>query len=184
MDTSKLIKAAPYAVVLAVAAGLYSVAGRIDYAARGTSIGPDFWPKLALVLMGLACLYEIGRIFLRRTLAEEVSGIAEALDHEKIEETEAAETFYPVLLAAGVALTLAYALWVTELGFVLSTFIFIVAFMYIGRYRNHVVIWLSGLIGTLVFALIFLKVVYVSLPRGVGPFAEITQMVMNLLGVR
>lgn len=184
MDATRLKKSVPYFIVIAVATALYSVAGNIGYGARAGQIGPDFWPRMALILMALACLYEIGRIFFAATPGEEVSGIAEALDHDKIEETEAQEAFYPMLTVAGAGLTLAYALWVTELGFVLSTFIYIVAFMYVGRYRNHLVIWLSGLIGTLGFAFIFLKVVYVSLPRGVEPFAQVTQFVMNLLGVR
>ena len=61
-----------------------------------------------------------------------------------------------------------------------GTFLFLVAFMYLGRYRAHLVIWLASIIGTLFVAIIFLKVVYVSLPRGVPPFDRVTDAFMNL----
>jgi hypothetical protein len=35
------------------------VAGRIDFPAAPGRIGPDFWPKSILVLLGLVCVYEI-----------------------------------------------------------------------------------------------------------------------------
>ena len=81
---------------------------------------------------------------------------------------------------AGVALTLAFAIGVSTLGFVLSTFLYLVVFMYAGRYRNHTVIWLSAILGTLLFAFVFLKVVYVSVPRGTPPFDSVTQAVLAL----
>lgn len=183
MDPTKLMKAAPYALVLVIAAALYVLAGQIDYASRPGQLGPDFWPKLCLALIALTCLYEIGRALLRKGDAAEVSGIAEALDHDQI-EAEAPPKEYPTLLAFGAGLTLAYAVLVSVLGFVLATFTYLVAFMYLGRYRNHLVIWTGSLAGTFIFAAIFLKLVYVSLPRGQEPFAQVTQLVMNLLGVR
>ncbi|MBI2312691.1 MAG: tripartite tricarboxylate transporter TctB family protein [Betaproteobacteria bacterium] len=183
MDTNKLKKAGPYAVVLVVTAALYGLAGQIDYTPRHAQLGPDFWPKLCLALAALTCLYEIGRALLRKEDAAEVSGIAEALDHDQI-EAEAPPKEYPALLAAGAGLTLAYAVLVSVLGFVLATFGYLVAFMYFGRYRNHLVIWIASLAGTFAFAAVFLKLVYVSLPRGEEPFAQVTQLVMNLLGVR
>ena len=46
--------------------------------------------------------------------------------------------------------------------------------------------WISSavcLIGMLLFAFIFLKVVYVSIPRGEPPFDQVTQFVMDLMKI-
>lgn len=184
MDGRKIAQAAPYVVVLIVAGALYAVAGGITYDARPGQLGPDSWPRAILVLMALACVYEIARIALLRSPREEVDAIAEALDHEKIEESKAEQPVHRRLLLAGAALTAGYAVLVPLLGFLLATFLYLVAFIYVGRYRRHAVIWASSLLGTLLFAFVFLKVVYVSLPRGTPPFDQVTQLVMDLLGVR
>jgi hypothetical protein len=42
------------------------------------------------------------------------------------------------------------------------------------------VIWVSSALGTLLFGLIFLKLVYVSLPRGIPPFDRVTDLVTNM----
>ena len=60
--------------------------------------------------------------------------------------------------------------WSTILGFLLATFLFLAAFMYLGRYRNHVAIWAISAVVTLLTALMFLRIAYVSLPRGEPPF--------------
>jgi putative tricarboxylic transport membrane protein len=52
--------------------------------------------------------------------------------------------------------------------------------MYLGGYRAHLVIWLSSIIGTVLISLVFLKVVYVSLPRGLPPFSDLSDFLIRL----
>ena len=167
----------PYVAGLIVAAVLYYFAQQIDYTPRPGSLGPDFWPKAAIALMAIVCLIEIARGLLG--LRGEMHGIAEVL--EKKEEEEPAPT-YPWLLAGGVVLVLVYAVVVDRLGFLLSTFFFLAIFMYLGRYRNHVAIWLTSLGVTFAAALIFMRFAYVSLPRGEPPFDAVTDFVRIVLG--
>lgn len=156
----------------------------LTYDARPGQLGPTFWPRLALGLIVASCVYEILRIFLSSDPWHEPSGLTEALDRsEKETHPESEAPRIPALLAAGVALTLGYALLVERLGFLLCSAVFLVLFMYLGRYRNHAVIWASSIFGILAFAFIFLKVAYVSIPRGTPPFDQVTQAVLNLLGV-
>jgi putative tricarboxylic transport membrane protein len=175
MTDARIRSALPYVLGLAVAGVLFFYAGRIDYTPREGALGPDFWPKLAIGIMAAVCLFEIARIALGRQT--EAQGIAEVLDAAEPEEPAPA---FPRLLLGGVALVLAYGFAVTWLGFILSTFLFLAAFMYLGRYRAHAVIWIASLVGTLALALVFLKVVYVSLPRGVPPFDRLTDWVTGL----
>jgi hypothetical protein len=177
MNKSALRPALPYFVGLAVAAALFVYTGQIAYTPRPGLLGPDFWPRLVICLMTAACLFEIVRIF--AGLKADALGIGDAIEKDA-DETPAQS--YPGLLLGGVALVIGYALVIDTLGFLLSSFLFLSAFMYLGRYRRHGMVWgVSGAI-TLTAALIFIRFAYVSLPRGTPPFDAITDFVRVMLG--
>ncbi|MBY0380512.1 MAG: tripartite tricarboxylate transporter TctB family protein [Xanthobacteraceae bacterium] len=178
METSKFRLTAPYAIGLGVAAILYYYAQNIEYTPRPGSLGPAFWPKLAIGLMTVTCLFEIVRGLLG--FKEQTQGVTETL--EKEEESETPGTTYPWLLAGGILLVVAYAVLIDTLGFLLSTFFFLAIFMYLGRYRNHVAIWLTSLGITFAAALLFMRFAYVSLPRGTPPFDSVTDFIRMLVG--
>jgi putative tricarboxylic transport membrane protein len=177
MDRSVIRSALPYIVGLAVAAALYVYAGRIEYTPRPGLLGPDFWPKLAIGLMAAACLFEIMRVF--TGLKVETHGVADAI--EKDEGEEPPKT-YPRLLIGGIVLVTVYALVVDILGFLLATFLFLAAFMYLGRYRRHAMVWGVSALITVLAALIFMRFAYVSLPRGDPPFSAFTDFIRIMLG--
>jgi hypothetical protein len=177
MDRSAIRSALPYFVGLAVAATLYFYAGQIEYAPRPGLLGPDFWPKLVIGLMTAACLFEITRIC--AGLKAEAHGVADAI--EKDDGEPPAKT-YPGLLIGGVVLVTVYAVVVDILGFLLSSFLFLAAFMYLGRYRQHVKVWGISAIITVSAALIFMRFAYVSLPRGQPPFDAFTDLIRIMLG--
>lgn len=180
MDKSAIRSAFPYAVGLVVAALLYRYAQQIEYTSRPGALGPDFWPKIAIGLMALMCAYEIVRIFAGSR--SEAHGVADAFEEEDAEVRAAPPQKYPWHLAAGVVLVVVYAFVVNTLGFLLSTFLFLSIFMYLGRYRNHAVIWATSAVITLVVALIFMRFAYVSLPRGVPPFDAVTDFIRIMVG--
>ncbi|HET9717426.1 MAG TPA: tripartite tricarboxylate transporter TctB family protein [Pseudolabrys sp.] len=177
MDKALFRSVLPYAVGLLVAAVLLYYAQQIQYTPRPGMIGPAFWPKMAIGLMAVVCFFEIGRLLLG--FKSVMQGIAEAL--EKEEDKEEAPV-YPGRLIGGIVLIIIYALVVDFLGFLLSTFLFIAAFMYIGGYRKHLAVWSISLGVTLLAALVFIRFAYVSLPRGVPPFDAITDFVRMMLG--
>ena len=156
---NRLLRASPYIVVQLAAMVLYQVAGRIDFPAAPGRIGPDFWPKSILVLLGLVCVYEIiknlliGETFTAAGLLEKFmkdSGATEG--EEKLRS-------YPLILA------------------------YLALFMVIGRYRNWTVIAVSSVLGSLALVFIFMKVVYVSLPLGVEPFSAVSLWLLRVMGV-
>ncbi len=69
-----------------------------------------------------------------------------------------------------------YAVLVPVLGFILGTFVFLAAFMYVGGYRDHVAIWSTTAVVTVFCGILFLRIAYVSLPRGVPPFDRATDI--------
>ena len=91
---------------------------------------------------------------------------------------------YPALLLTGIALTIGYVALLATLGFFIDTVLYVAALTWTGRYRRWPVIAAVALAGALVFMFIFMKVVYLSLPIGRGPFAAVSLLLMQLLGIR
>jgi hypothetical protein len=169
---------APYVVGLAVAAALYAYAGQIEYTPRPGQLGPAAWPRIAIALMGAACLFElVRRLAGGRTEAHGISDLLEDADEPESEAT------FPWLLVAGVVLLGAYGLALPTLGFIVSTFIFLAAFMYVGRYRRHGAIWATSFLVTLFCGVLFLRIAYVSLPRGIPPFDRVADVFLMLPGL-
>jgi hypothetical protein len=172
MDQVLFRSIVPYAVGLAIAAVLYLYAGTFDYAPRPGQLGPEMWPRLAILLMGGSCLFEI----LRRLIVgnQDAAGFLEAFDREP--EVEDKQPVYPRLLVGGIVLMAIYAVLVPMLGFILGTFLFLAAFMYVGGYRAHCAIWGTSAAVTIFCGILFLRIAYVSLPRGVPPFDRATDI--------
>jgi len=90
----------------------------------------------------------------------------------------------PGLLLGGIAVTIAYVLVVDVIGFFVATALYLAAFMRVGRYRRYGVIALASVTGSLAFVVVFMRIVYVSLPPGVGPFRDLSFGLLALLGVK
>ena len=176
MEKGTVRSTLPYVIGLTVAALLFYFAQQIQYTPRPGMLGPAFWPKLAIGLMVAVCLFEIGRIV--AGFKSEMHGIAEALEKDDGEQAATHQR----LLIGGIVLVLVYAAVVDILGFLLSTFLFLAAFMYLGRYRKHVVVWSVSAVVTVLAALIFIRLAYISLPRGVPPFDRVTDIIRIILG--
>ena len=176
METSLLRSIVPYLAGLLIAAALYIYAGRIEYAPRPGSLGPEVWPQMAILLLGASCLFEIARRMIVGN--KDATGLMEAFDRE--EEKEEPQPVYPRMLIGGIVLMAVYAVLLPYLGFIFGTFLFLIAFMYVGGFRKHRTIWLTSLLVTVLCGLLFLRVAYVSLPRGAEPFAYATDIFFKI----
>ena len=187
-ESGRVGRAGPYGLVGTIAGYLYYVAAHIEYSARAGTLGPDYWPKLVLGLIIAACAYEVVKIFILRS-DRQIEGVLGRLVVEtpvegapRADEPVAAPR--PWLLVGGIALTAAYVAAVQALGFFCATLVYIAAFIALGGYRRWHVIAAVTLVGTLAMLFFFMKVVYVSLPLGYGPFREVTLALMQLFGIR
>jgi putative tricarboxylic transport membrane protein len=184
--TGRLARAAPYALLLAVAGVFYYFALGIDTSATAGRIGPDFWPRAVLVLLAVVCVYELAKSFLSPDarpaggmLYNYLLDLWGAADHAK-----SPPLLKVVRLGLGVSATLAYVLLVDVLGFFLATAAYLAAFILVGGYRRWGVIATCALGGSLAMVVVFMKIVYVSLPLGAGPFRALSIGLLALLGVR
>lgn len=180
-------KTLPYVIVLAIVSFLYYRATKIDFVAPGGRIGPDVWPKAILVLSAVACLYEIAKNLLFGKWVRDMTGVLGSVLKEVPEQdvpTEIERGAYPHLLWIGIAMTVLYVVLIEKLGFFLCTAIYMALFMWVGRYRRTGVILATSLAGSLAFMFVFMKVVYVSLPLGIEPFAQVSFALMRAMGIK
>jgi putative tricarboxylic transport membrane protein len=180
----------PYVIVFLLAGFLYYRATQIEFAAPGGRIGPDIWPKIILGLAMLTAAYEVIKNLIFFKGRHEIDGVLESIieaappgPHAEVPGDAPAKS-YPWLLVIGAGMTIAYAALIPTLGFFLCTVMFLAGFTWVGRYRRKGVILASSLLGGLVFMFVFMKVVYISLPLGVGPFGQFSIFLMQLMGIR
>jgi len=184
------LKGVAFNIILFLAATfLFYMAGQFQYDMREGQLGPGFWPRILLGFVIVLTLYDIVIGLARGNQTGQVKGMLKT-DQGYQEDQEAGDGLLEPenkrhlhLLLIGGAMTLGYVIMIGILGFPICTFLFLVGFMYAGRYRRHGVIWISSLVGTIFLVFLFIKVVYVSLPTGVFPFEGITLTIYSLLGI-
>lgn len=148
---------APLAGIVLAAALVLASRGLDDVAREGT-LGPGFWPRLVLAGLALACAGKLG---------SEWRGRAR-------DDAAAPPTISRGRLAAAIALVLLYVLAAPAIGFALASVAFIAAFMALAGAHSPLVIAANALGGTVVLLYTFVKLVYLPLPKGGGPFETVT----------
>jgi hypothetical protein len=163
--------------ILIAAAYLFYVAGNFEYQERPGQLGPQFWPRMAAVGLGVAVLVRI-----LQTIRDRNRPIVHVKgEFDEYQETEA-ELHWPSLGLA-IGMVVGYVTSTMFLGYMISTMLFLGLFIWLGGQRKWYVT-LVAVIGGLLFSFIFVGVVYVSLPTGVGIFDSITVAVYELLGIQ
>ena len=87
---------------------LHIYAGTIEYSPRPGQLGPEVWPRLAILLMGASCVFEISRRLIAGN--QDATGFLEAFDREP--QAEDKQPIYPRLLIGGIVLMAIYAVLV------------------------------------------------------------------------
>lgn len=151
---------------------LLVLAGDLDRFGRQGQLGPGFWPKVILIGLCLACLAKL-------------VGDWRARGQRGMEALAPAATA-PVAratLLAAVALILLYVFVTPLLGFPLATAAFIACFMALAGARTAGKIAGGAVIGTIGLLYLFVRVVYLPLPKGDGPFEALTVGLYRALGI-
>jgi putative tricarboxylic transport membrane protein len=177
----------PHGVMLLASVLLYVAASRIDVDTGGR-ISPALWPKAVIVFMGLLCAYEIVKRLVASRL-ESARGLIDGLDRNpaQLAAAEEASALAPKpawrMLFSGIALIAAYVIAVPWTGFILTTTVFLILFPMIGGFRRMGLAVAIGVAGGFVLAVTFLRIAYISLPLGEGPFRSLSLALMRALGV-
>lgn len=175
----------PLIAIIVAAAYFYILAGRLEFDSAAGRLGPDFWPKAILVLTILTCIVGVIKALVARK-SEGAETIFPVLPETPEDSLEAVEQHGPTwlhLAVLGIAVLVGYVLVIDLVGFLVATSLMIATFLYVGRYRNHLVIGCSSVLGTLLFFYVFRKIAYISLPLGKEPFLSFSIFVSNLMGI-
>lgn len=176
---SKLRQVLPHGVMLVASIVLYRLAAGID-ADTGGRISPAVWPKAIIVVMGLLCAYEIVKRLVARTQFT-AKGVV-STDPLGVAHEVPTPLNLPMLFG-GIALIAAYVIAVPYTGFFLTTAIFLGLFPWVGGMRRPVLSASIGIAGSLVLVVVFMRIAYISLPLGAGPFRELSIALMRAIGV-
>ncbi len=154
---------------LALALALLAATRGLDDLAREGQLGAGFWPRLVLIALAAVCA-------VRAVVAWRGAGgnRVVAPDGPPLARGR---------LALAIGLILLYVIGAPLVGFPLATAGFIAAFMVLagaGRARGVAAAAVGGTIGLLY---LFVKVVYLPLPKGAGPFETVTLSLYRLLGI-
>ena len=180
--TTRLKQLAPYVVILVGAVGFYRVADHIAYTAIPDQIGPEVWPKMILILLMLVCVFEIARLTWRASETEPSEAPSSTSEQEFILPESPPDN--PVRVAGVIVATVVYLLAIDSAGFFLCTLVYSGCLMWLGGVRRPSVIGALSIIMTVFFMFMFMKIIFVALPIGVGPFSRISLAVMTLIGIR
>ncbi len=167
----------PEIAILLVAMYLYYVAGNFEFQGEAGQLGPGFWPRMAAIGLIVAVL-----VRMVQTVRDRNRPIVHVVTEFDEYQEEEAELSWPRLWI-GLGLAVGYVVATMFIGYLLATALFLGAFIWIGGQRTK---WvpLVAILGALVFSYVFIGVVYVSLPTGVGIFDTITVAIYGLLGIQ
>jgi putative tricarboxylic transport membrane protein len=152
---------------LAAALALH-VAGRgLDEVAREGQLGPGFWPRAVLIGLALACVAKL------------VQGWRAPAGPPAVDRPELSTP----KLVAGLASIAGSVAAAPVLGFPLATALFVAGFMLLGGTRSAAGIIAAAGLGTVALLYLFVKVVYLPLPKGDGPFEALTLALYRALRI-
>ena len=152
---------------IVVAAVLFLLTRGFDELAREGQLGPGFWPRLALAGLALG------------SVAKLVDDWHRAHRPGRPERADLSRS----TLLAGIALIVLYVVGAGSLGFPLATALFIAAFMWLCGARAPLGIVANAVVGTVVLLYAFVRLVYLPLPKGDGPFEAVTLALYRALGI-
>jgi putative tricarboxylic transport membrane protein len=180
MNSAALKQVVPGVALLALAIGAWIQAGSIEGAAGdATGLGPALWPRLACDLLGISSLCSI----MMGLLSWRSSPDGHAAPEEPDDGLPAVPETHPGMVWVAVAATGLFAAGLDHVGFTFAASLYAMALLVIGGMRRWWLVPVYGIVLALVFAGIFMKVVYVALPLGVGPFRSLSLLVLQLLGI-
>ncbi|MGH7313690.1 MAG: tripartite tricarboxylate transporter TctB family protein [Candidatus Rokuibacteriota bacterium] len=154
---------------LALALGLLAATHGLDDLAREGQLGPGFWPRLVLVGLVAVCAVRVVAAWRGASVNRVAEPGAAPLARRR--------------LAIAIGVILLYVIGTPLVGFALATGGFIAAFMVLAGARRASGVAAAAGGGTIGLLYLFVKVVYLPLPKGAGPFEAVTLALYRLLGI-
>ncbi|MSO85158.1 MAG: tripartite tricarboxylate transporter TctB family protein [Rhodospirillales bacterium] len=189
----RLVRALPFFIVLGVGFWLWHES-RVFALARPGYVGPEVWPRAVLVLLIASAVVGAVQALVRGIDEGSASALIKSATRTVGREGEVEadlqieagdpSTRRPLWAGIGIVLLLGFVVIIPYLGFTLTTFLLMFGVILCAGYQRPLIAGVTAALGTLAFFVIFQRLVYVSLPLGVGPFKELSITLMAAIGVR
>ncbi len=153
-------------LILMVAMYFYYMACCLQAAPIG-QLGAGFWPKMILIGLIGSCLIKFGEIILNRDKLVEEEQSRAVMDNVRL------------ILMIGIIILTVFA--IDFIGFAIANTLFMLVFLVLVGFRKPLNVILVSIISTVVMLYIFVKVVYLPLPRGYGIFEDISLFLYRAL---
>lgn len=141
----------------------------LDDVAQEGQLGPAFWPRLVVVGLGVASLAKLLVGISRTRPVDDDGAVRTAISTPR--------------LVAAIATILLYVALAPAVGFAFATIAFAAAFMALGGTRSVVAIVTTAVGSTVAVLYLFIKLVYLPMPKGVGALEHVTLVLYRLLGI-
>jgi putative tricarboxylic transport membrane protein len=174
-----LAEIVPELVLLVIVAYLFYLAGDFKGQAEPGQPGPAFWPRMAAGGMAIALVVSIFQTV--RAHGRPIVEVRSEFEGQE-EDTTAEAPIDRKRAALAMALVVAYVIATMFLGFLIATAVFLTTFIWLGGQRRWYVPLVAGA-GALGCTSVFIGIVYVDLPTGVGVFDSLTVAIYRLLGL-
>lgn len=171
------IEVLPEVGILLFCALLYQQTGGLGTTVEGP--GPALFPRVLIALLAVAMVVRLVQ-HIRNIRAGGTDGDAAPVMEEGVDNDDLPISRARVWQAIG--MSVGYVVGTIYVGWVLATFVFLVVFLYMAGKRN---LWLTVPVGAglaVGLAYVFVKVVYIALPTGVGAFDLFTLRLLQALG--
>ena len=167
----------PEIAILLAAVYLFYIAGDFEYSKREGQLGPQFWPRMAAAGLAIAVLARIVQTIRDRN--RPIVRVEGEFDEFELDDAEVHWGSF----ALAVGLFVGYVIATMFLGYMFATALFLAVFIWLGGQRKWYVTLIASA-GGLALSYVFVGVVYVSLPTGVGIFDTLTVEIYKLLGIQ
>lgn len=171
------------AFLFALAVYLYVIAGRYAAFASPGSVGPEFWPRVALGMMALAAAADLVLGFASGRFRIGIRTAAKAAEETGPDISAKATRRGTIAVLAAMLLLMAYVAALPYVGFLLASLVFVPVMLWISGYRNVPVILFLTIVGPAVVAFTFQRLLQIVFPIGTGVFEHITVSVYRALHI-
>jgi putative tricarboxylic transport membrane protein len=148
------------------------LAGKIDAPPSPEQLGAAFWPKMILIFLMVSCGIKAGEILTARRNTG-----TEATPAGPLPEVDTLK------LAAMIAMVIAAVYFMDIIGFPMANFFFLLLFMRIAGLRKKLPLFLTSVLGTIFLLYLFVKIVYLPLPKGQWFFDDMTIFLYRVLHI-
>lgn len=155
---------------------VFFLVGSQEYAGVSSSSsdpGAAVWPQVVLVVLLLSSVINLVNIYRRNDSITELSGYLEPIADARTDDGSLQVGTETKKYVAGILLIGAYLVVLTDVGFLVSTAIFLALFVWMLGYRSVPKVAVFSIAVSIIIFIMFRNFMNIALPYGTGPFREL-----------